>query len=440
MLKKIAILPLFAMFLLPVQHVHAFSTEEATQTILDNMAEAESVEIEFDLLFETKSEHTKEPIIVEVNADVGVELNDDNKEGYYNTSMMFQDQFGETQNSEMEIIETLENVYLSQDGQWYFFEKYNAEDDMLMMAAEADATEYEDVNALIADQLAELVDRGVITISENGSEFVNGTYTLRYSYHVDTDKLVDYYIELSGEGYTSEETTHAKDYLHNNVTVSGDIWIDPIAMLPVQLTLNVYVIPAEDVYVNVEMTLLFKSFNKEIQVTAPANALPLEEFDESEDLGVASSALTATIESIDTDADGVSNSEETLYGADPTKWDTDEDGYSDATEIKSGYNPNGSGILDSDQDGLSNYEENLYGTSKYSADTDGDGYSDYTEVVNGYNPNGEGMLDSDADGLSDYAERNIHWTDPMNADTDGDGFNDGTEVVNGYDPNGLGRW
>ena len=43
-------------------------------------------------------------------------------------------------------------------------------------------------------------------------------------------------------------------------------------------------------------------------------------------------------------------------------------------------------FLDSDQDGLTNSEEKSYGTDPYKADTDGDGYSDGIEVRSGYNP------------------------------------------------------
>jgi hypothetical protein len=42
---------------------------------------------------------------------------------------------------------------------------------------------------------------------------------------------------------------------------------------------------------------------------------------------------------LDSDQDGLSNEEEKIYGADPTKADTDGDGYMDGAEVKSGYNP-----------------------------------------------------------------------------------------------------
>ena len=48
---------------------------------------------------------------------------------------------------------------------------------------------------------------------------------------------------------------------------------------------------------------------------------------------------------------------------------------------------NGKNIFqDSDQDGLSNTEEKLYGTDPLNRDSDGDGYSDGIEVESGYDP------------------------------------------------------
>ncbi len=48
--------------------------------------------------------------------------------------------------------------------------------------------------------------------------------------------------------------------------------------------------------------------------------------------------------------------------------------------------------LDSDKDGLLDTQEALYGTDKNNPDTDGDGFKDGDEVKNGYNPLGEGKL------------------------------------------------
>ncbi len=49
-------------------------------------------------------------------------------------------------------------------------------------------------------------------------------------------------------------------------------------------------------------------------------------------------------------------------------------------------------IVDSDGDGLNNSDELIYGTNPNVADTDGDGYSDGLEVRNNYNPLGAGKM------------------------------------------------
>lgn len=59
-------------------------------------------------------------------------------------------------------------------------------------------------------------------------------------------------------------------------------------------------------------------------------------------------------------------------------------------------NANGSSnenaTLDSDKDGLIDTQETLFGTNPNKVDTDGDGYTDNQEVQGGYNPLGPGKL------------------------------------------------
>lgn len=73
--------------------------------------------------------------------------------------------------------------------------------------------------------------------------------------------------------------------------------------------------------------------------------------------GVNSTTLT------DTDYDGLSDDEETIYNTNPKKKDTDDDGLSDREEVK------------------------VYLTDPRNPDTDGDGYTDGKEVTNFYHPN-----------------------------------------------------
>ncbi len=70
--------------------------------------------------------------------------------------------------------------------------------------------------------------------------------------------------------------------------------------------------------------------------------------------------------------------------------DTDGDGLIDTEERRLGTNP---AVADSDTDGLFDGEEvNTYGTDPLDPDTDEDGFLDGTEVRSGYNPKGPGKL------------------------------------------------
>jgi len=71
---------------------------------------------------------------------------------------------------------------------------------------------------------------------------------------------------------------------------------------------------------------------------------------------------------VDTDGDGLTDSEEEDAGTDPSLTDTDADGLGDREEVQ------------------------VYGTDPLDSDTDGDTYSDGDEVSAGYNPNGDGKL------------------------------------------------
>lgn len=74
------------------------------------------------------------------------------------------------------------------------------------------------------------------------------------------------------------------------------------------------------------------------------------------------------IEEVDTDRDGLSDSEEQALGTDPNLVDSDSDNLFDREEVK------------------------IYGTDPLNPDSDGDGYLDGDEVKANYNPMGQGML------------------------------------------------
>jgi hypothetical protein len=143
--------------------------------------------------------------------------------------------------------------------------------------------------------------------------------------------------------------------------------------------------------------------------------------------------LPAAALSQDTDADGLSDSDEILLGSDPYDADTDNDGLLDGFEAATAMSLVDA---DSDDDGLSDGTE--YGlTNPLSNDTDLDGLQDGLEsgvdqgIASGVSDGGAmipylgtnpAVFEPDADTLTQ--------TDPLDPDTDGDGLLDGFEDAN----------
>ncbi|MGQ4894899.1 MAG: heterodisulfide reductase-related iron-sulfur binding cluster [Candidatus Njordarchaeia archaeon] len=124
----------------------------------------------------------------------------------------------------------------------------------------------------------------------------------------------------------------------------------------------------------------------------------------------------------DLDGDGLSNSEEILYGTNPLDPDSDNDGILDGDEPYWNLDIDGDGVinaldLDSDNDLLSDNVEdrNLNGlvdsgeTNSTNPDTDHDGLLD-------------GFEDLNLNGIHDFNESN-----PLDSDSDNDGILDGNE-------------
>ena len=83
---------------------------------------------------------------------------------------------------------------------------------------------------------------------------------------------------------------------------------------------------------------------------------------------------------LDSDGDGLLDSEEKQYGTKIDDLDTDDDGLTDRQEVM------------------------IYGTDPKKKDTDKDGYDDGDEVRNFYNPNGEGKLLDTVEAIQEQSE------------------------------------
>ncbi|MGA1793706.1 MAG: PKD domain-containing protein [Thermoplasmatota archaeon] len=138
-----------------------------------------------------------------------------------------------------------------------------------------------------------------------------------------------------------------------------------------------------------------------------------------------------SLKPLDSDLDGIENSNEVNSSKD--KSDTDGDGLSDKYEEDIGYDPS---VPDQDLDGLSDLTEHDLRTNATMNDTDGDGLTDYVEVkgwVINFTYCGEIFYwhirsdplinDTDGDGLLDNIEF-LCLLNPRSRDTDGDGNDD----------------
>jgi len=156
--------------------------------------------------------------------------------------------------------------------------------------------------------------------------------------------------------------------------------------------------------------------------------------------------------SVDTDNDGLFDREEVkIYKTDPKNFDTDGDGISDGDEVKAKRNPNGSGdLFGSSSDSAStstttttSTPPNVVSGSITSSPVETQTKQPESSVTDVKSVPVQEIvdpaLDSDKDGLTDVDELNKYKTNPKNPDTDGDGYSDGAEVKGGYNPNGAGK-
>ena len=128
---------------------------------------------------------------------------------------------------------------------------------------------------------------------------------------------------------------------------------------------------------------------------------------------------------VDTDGDGLMDTEEGPLGTDPAVADTDGDDLLDGEEVETVLtNPL---LADTDGDGLPDGEEvERYQTDPRNPDTDADLLNDGDEIERTTDPK---VQDSDQDGLGDGAEISLG-TNPRQQDTDQDGLRDGQENQN----------
>lgn len=135
-----------------------------------------------------------------------------------------------------------------------------------------------------------------------------------------------------------------------------------------------------------------------------------------------------TGDTTDSDHDGLTDATEVAIGTDPNDKDSDDDGFGDGIEVHAGTNPKdaASKPYDANHNGLpDNFETNYFSNSTTVNPTSGP----CTPAPGCISP----TADPDGDGCDNLCEA-THGTDPNDADTDDDGVLDGAEVAKGSDP------
>lgn len=342
--------------LIPASFARASSSPE---TLIANLLEADSAEMMIDVDLKTYQEELQQPVSAHVGFDFTSNVDDD---AQMETEFWFTDESGNFQQEKGSMIITSDALYFSKDSEeWYAleFEEFASEELGLEEGDEVDALEEirgesETIQAVLED----LFDRGIIEYSAESPEYINRVLTMRYGYQINTDNFID--MMLEEDAMSEDEAEETRAYLSENVSISGKFWVDVDAMLPVMLTLNVNVDPEGDSYTTVESSIFFKSFNEEVEIEIPEDAMSFEEADFGETEEVLTTSFSSTVSGMDTDGDGLTNDEEMTWDTDPLNDDTDGDGYQDETEVVNGYDPNGVGratsapitLMDDDGSGI----------------------------------------------------------------------------------------
>lgn len=333
-LKRALIAAVLVVTALPAQFVQAASLDSSIDTLMDNVSNADSVDFIASADVVVANDSLDQP--VSVHADVHG-IADGEGAGTFDSHVWATDENGTFTKTGASLIVTSSAIYVSQDGMdWYFIKRDSANAPSATDTLEGK----EEMESLLKDLFA----AGVIDYHFDTVEFISKKMTMRYSYTINTDRLVDYLVD---QGLiSSDKADEARTTLSKNVTIGGSFWVDATNMLPVMLTFNVNVDTSATSYVHVSTSVLFNSFNRPVTVIAPKNAQDIADLQLSANNEATLSNIADSVTQVDSDGDGLPDiDEETVWNTNAFNADTDGDGYNDGLEVANGYSPLGVGRM-----------------------------------------------------------------------------------------------
>ncbi|KKQ54021.1 MAG: hypothetical protein US74_C0054G0003 [Parcubacteria group bacterium GW2011_GWA2_38_13] len=159
--------------------------------------------------------------------------------------------------------------------------------------------------------------------------------------------------------YDIKEIEKSLDQFLSLVTVSGDAWIakdsgnftEMSYTIRIDIPENIQKIgtePSGDVgqkvgTMDLNVKILYNNYNSQVLIEEPANFVTIDYVMNA--LIPQGSTLGDNSIALDSDNDALSDTDEAIYGTDPSNPDSDGDGYRDGDEVNGGYNPAGSGKL-----------------------------------------------------------------------------------------------
>lgn len=181
------------------------------------------------------------------------------------------------------------------------------------------------------------------------AEKVGKVRTHHYKFVVDKDnliKLLEKIVKITGdEPLTADEIKSTKEELE----IGGELWIGKKDFQLYKVVLDVKLKDKEEpeLLATLRLSTQFKNHNQPVKIDIPSSAKPLSEvLDELGGEDILDFGGFGDVGNFkDSDRDGLSDDEESVYGANVNNPDTDGDGYKDGEEVDSGFNPTGSGKL-----------------------------------------------------------------------------------------------